>query len=331
MVQDCTVAERDKRQYNKVQADGREQRNDERPFKENALNSTQFTIEAPAKINLFFEVLGRRKDNFHEIVSVAVPIRLFDTLTFEASDDPRIQFECIGSEDVPLDETNLVIRAAKLIQRRFNVQRGAAITLTKRIPSQAGLGGGSSDAVAALRLACQGWNLDLPEAALLPIAAEIGSDCPIFLYDVPTISKGRGEQIQPLPPMPPLWFVLLKPPEGLSTASVYAECMPLHDGQLHNGQFRQPDDLIAALSEGNVQKIGQNLFNRLEVPAQKLWHRFGEVKYQLLTAGCLAVQMSGSGTAFFGLCKDKAHAEEIFQRLHPELAQESKLFLVRTL
>ena len=199
------------------------------------------------------------------------------------------------------------------------------------------MGGGSSDAVAALRLANRGWKLDIPDSELLPFAAELGSDCPIFFYDVPTISRGRGEHIQPLLPRfpkntpPPLWFVLLKPPEGLSTASVYAECMPLHDGQ-----FRQPDTLIAALSEGNVREIGQHLFNRLEVPAQKLWHRFGEVKDQLFAAGCLAVQMSGSGTAFFGLCKDEAHATAAFQRLQRESiqrkpTQEHKLFLVRTL
>jgi len=295
------------------------------------LNNARLTIEAPAKINLFFEVLGRRSDHFHEIVSVAVPIQLFDTLTFEATDSPQIRFECLGGKNIPTDDTNLVVRAAKSIQRRFNVQHGAIITLTKRIPSQAGLGGGSSDAVATLRLACWGWNLDLPDAELLPIAAELGSDCPIFLYDVPTISEGRGEQIQPLPPIPPLWLVLLKPPEGLSTATVYAECMSLHDGQ-----FRQPDALLVALSRGNAQEIGQNLFNRLEVPAQKLWHQFGEVKHQLLTAGCLAVQMSGSGTAFFGLCENEAHAKEAFQRLHRESVQgesvqENELFLVRTL
>jgi 4-diphosphocytidyl-2-C-methyl-D-erythritol kinase len=289
------------------------------------LKHSYLTAEAPAKINLFFEVLGKRNDHFHEIVSIAVPIRLFDTLTFTATDDPQIQFDCIGGKEIPTGDTNSVVRAAQSIQRHFNVRCGATITLTKRIPCQAGLGGGSSDAVAALRLACRAWNLDIPDSELLPIAAEIGSDCPIFLYDTPTLSTGRGEQIQPLSPMPPLWFVLLKPPEGLSTAAVYAECMLLHDGQ-----FRQPDDLIAALSTGNTREIGGHLFNRLETPSQKLWHRFGEVKDQLSAAGCLAVQMSGSGTAFFGLCEDETHAKSVFQRLHCELAQGNELFLVRT-
>jgi len=282
--------------------------------------------ETPAKINLFFEVLGKRNDGFHEIVSIAAPIRLFDTLSIEWIDGPQIRFDCIGGgNEVPLDETNLVVRAAKYVQQHFNVRHGAAIKLTKRIPCQAGLGGGSSDAVATLRLASRVWNLDVPDSELLPIAVELGSDCPIFFYDVPTISRGRGEQIQPLLSMPTLWFVILKPPEGLSTASVYAECMPLHDGQ-----FRRPDELITALSKGNVQEIGRNLFNRLEVPAQKLWHRFGEIKNQLLAAGCLAVQMSGSGTAFFGLCQNEPHAQETFQRLLRNPVQGNEFFLVRT-
>ncbi|MDR0328578.1 MAG: 4-(cytidine 5'-diphospho)-2-C-methyl-D-erythritol kinase [Planctomycetaceae bacterium] len=285
---------------------------------------SNWIAETPAKINLFFEVLGKRSDQFHDIVSIAVPIRLFDTLSFELTDDPQIRFVCIGGgKDVPLDDTNLVVRAAKIIQQRFHVQRGAAITLTKRIPSQAGLGGRSSDAAAALRLACRTWNLDVSDSELIPIAAELGSDCPIFFFDVPTISTGRGEQIHPLPPVPPLWLVLLKPPEGLSTARVYAECMPLHDGQ-----FRTTDDLIAALSTGDAQKIGQRLFNRLEVPARSLWHRFDEIKQQLFSAGCLAVQMSGSGTTFFGLCQDETQAKDVFQQLQGGLKGNSEVFLV---
>jgi len=270
-------------------------------------------------------VWGKRSDFFHEIVSVAVPIRLFDTLSFELTSEPVIQFECFGGKEIPRDDTNLVVRATRMLQQRFNVRQGAAITLTKRIPSQAGLGGGSSDAVTAIRLASRLWHLDVSDVELLPLAAEIGSDCPIFFYEVPTISTGRGEQIKPLPAMPTLWFVLLKPPEGLSTANVYAECMPLHDGQ-----FRQPDQLLAALSRGTVPQIGQALFNRLEVPAKKLWHRFDEIKSQLLAAGCLAVQMSGSGTAFFGLCKDEAHAQETLARLARDPVQGNEYFVVRT-
>ena len=279
--------------------------------------------ETPAKINLFFEVLGKRYDGFHEIVSVAVPIRLCDALTLVPSKDPQIQFECVGNDTVPTDETNLVVKAVKLIQKRFNVQYGAAITLLKRIPIQAGLGGGSSNAAAALRLACQVWDISVSDSELMPLAAELGSDCPLFFYDVPTISTGRGERVQPLPSIPTLWFVLLKPPEGLSTAKVYAECLPQREN-------RMPDDLIAAMSNGNVHEIGRHLFNRLEIPARKIWPRFDAVKSQLLSSGCIAGQMTGSGTAFFGLCEDESHAEEVFRRLQRDSAPDDDVFLVRT-
>ena len=296
----------------------------------NQRSSTLWTAEAPAKINLFFEVLGQRDDGFHNIVSIALPIQLFDTLAFELTDTPGIPFKCVGNKDIPLDETNLAVRAVKLLQQRYHVPYGASLTLTKRIPSQSGLGGGSSDAAAALRLACRAWNLDVPEPELMTLASELGSDCPLFFFDGPTIGTGRGEQIQPLSDTvlsgrAALWFVLLKPPEGLSTPAVYAECMPIHDGQ-----FRQSDDLIKAIETGNVHAIGQHLFNRLEHPAQKLWTRFGEFKPFLLSLGCLAVQMSGSGTAFFGMCENEEHAREVFESLCRKAAPEHKPFLVRS-
>jgi len=267
-------------------------------------------IDTPAKLNLFFEVLGKRDDGFHEVVSVAIPIGLFDTLTFEPTDTPHIQFACVGDRGVPGDASNLVVRAVRLLQERFQVQRGAVITLTKRIPSQAGLGGGSGNAVGAMRLARQCWGLDVSDAELIPFAAELGSDCPLFFYDVPTVCTGRGDLVQPLPASPPLWFVLCKPAEGLSTAQVYAECMPLHDKQ-----FRRPNELIAALTSGDVTAIGKCLFNRLEAPAKRIWPRFDSVREHLSSLGCLAVQMSGSGTAFFGLCADEVHSQEVLRRL----------------
>ena len=168
-------------------------------------NNVSITAEAPAKINLFFEVLGKRSDNFHEIISIAVPIRLFDTLTFTATDDAQIQFKCSGGTDIPLDDTNLVVRAVKLIQERqerktYAHRRGAVITLTKRIPSQAGLGGGSSDAVAAIRLACCGWNLDIPDSELLPIPPKSVATVRYFFTMSRQSAKGAGNKFNHCPP-----------------------------------------------------------------------------------------------------------------------------------
>ncbi|MDR3183100.1 MAG: 4-(cytidine 5'-diphospho)-2-C-methyl-D-erythritol kinase [Planctomycetaceae bacterium] len=278
---------------------------------------TSSPVPAPAKINLFFEVLGKRDDGFHEIVSVALPVRLFDRLTLEAADDGKITFQCTGqSADVPADETNIVVKTLEKLRQRYGVRCGASVHLQKQIPSQAGLGGGSSDAAAAASAAVKAWQLNVTKIELAALLAEIGSDCPLFLYDTASISTGRGETVQPLPAAAPLWFVIWKPAQGLSTAAVYKECMPLHDGH-----FRKPDALITALASGNADAVGRELFNRLEVPARKLWTgfdtAFDDVRRKLTEAGCIAVQLCGSGASFFGLCYNQRHAEETASKLSP--------------
>jgi 4-diphosphocytidyl-2-C-methyl-D-erythritol kinase len=278
-------------------------------------HETSWIAHTPAKLNFFFEVHGKRHDGFHEITSVAVPIRLMDRLKLEPTEDGLIDFDCLGGgEDIPSDETNIVVKALQLVKQRFNVKQGASVCLHKRIPSQAGLGGGSSDAAAAIKLARRAWKLDVTDKELIPLAAEIGSDCPIFFYKTPSLSRGRGEIIEPLnvaaTSVLPLWFVILKPAEGLSTAKVYAECMPMHDGNERN-----PAELITALQDGDAEKIGRCLFNRLEAPARKLWSRFDEIEQRLRRLDCAAVRMSGSGTAFYGLCRDQQHAKNVAAEL----------------
>ncbi|MDR0869364.1 MAG: 4-(cytidine 5'-diphospho)-2-C-methyl-D-erythritol kinase [Planctomycetaceae bacterium] len=269
-----------------------------------------WTVFAPAKLNLFFEVLGKRPDGFHEIVSVAVPVRLFDTLTFRESDTIRLTVHG-GGTDIPTDERNIVVKALRKIQDAAGYSGGAAIRLFKRIPSQAGLGGGSSDAAAALQLARRAWKLKITDDELCRIAADVGSDCPLFFYNTATSGTGRGEIIQPLKLLNrQLHFVIVKPPEGLSTAEVYKNCM-----LLHGGQFRSAEKFLTEWNSGNVERIGNALFNRLEVPARHLWHRFDEVRAMFDGLDCLAVQMSGSGTAFFGLCRSKRHARFVVKEL----------------
>ncbi|MDR2707045.1 MAG: 4-(cytidine 5'-diphospho)-2-C-methyl-D-erythritol kinase, partial [Planctomycetaceae bacterium] len=193
-------------------------------------SKTFWTAYAPAKLNLFFEVYGKRDDGFHEITSIALPIRLFDTLIFEPTEKEEIDFCCLNaSSDVPDNENNLVVRAIRLLQKRVGIIRGARIRLFKRIPSQAGLGGGSSDAATTLQTARLVWNLNISDKELLEIAAELGSDCPIFFHRNASISYGRGERIRSIGGfIPKLYFVILKPSEGLSTATVYNQCMSCH-------------------------------------------------------------------------------------------------------
>jgi 4-diphosphocytidyl-2-C-methyl-D-erythritol kinase len=286
-------------------------------------SKTFWTAYAPAKLNLFFEVYGKRDDGFHEITSIAVPIRLYDTLIFEPTEKEEINFTCPNaSSDVPDNENNLVIRAIRLLQKRTGIVRGVKIRLFKRIPSQAGLGGGSSDAATVLQTARHVWNLNITDLELLKIAAELGSDCPIFFHRNASISYGRGEIIRSIGLIPKLHFVILKPCEGLSTATVYNQCMSCHDLQ-----FQYPEKLITELKKGDLVRIGRCFFNRLEKPAQVVWHPFHLFKQELEKFDCLTVGMSGSGTAFYGLCRNARHAACVAGQLRQRVTKNNHIFV----
>ena len=155
-------------------------------------DTVEIVIQTPAKLNLFFEVLGKRADGYHEIETLMCPISLCDTLHFRGTSSDDLDLQCSwgmasqggsGFEGVPRDGKNLVWRAVDLIRRRTGTRQGAKLRLIKRIPTAAGLGGGSSDAAAALVAANLGWKLDLPRAELAAMAAELGSDVPFFLHE----------------------------------------------------------------------------------------------------------------------------------------------------
>ncbi|MDR2169022.1 MAG: 4-(cytidine 5'-diphospho)-2-C-methyl-D-erythritol kinase [Planctomycetaceae bacterium] len=285
------------------------------------------TVLAPAKLNLFFEVHGKRSDGFHEITSLAVPIRLFDILTFELlAESGNVKFSCLGGgDDVPLDNNNIVVRALELFRKRYGITQGIRARLFKRIPSQAGLGGGSSDAVAALFAARKFWAPSIVLGDLAPIASELGSDCPLFLYDGATIACGRGEKIEAVSHMPKLHFVLFKPAEGLSTSAVYAKCMRTHDKK-----FRDVFEVTDSLAKGGLKRIGAQLFNRLETPASEIWRRFDEVKRRLEQLDCIAVKMSGSGTAFYGLCHNARHSRHVAAKLRHSLRRNETVYNVES-
>ena len=164
-------------------------------------------IQAPAKVNLFLEVFGRRDDGYHELETLLVPVRLYDSLCFAAmsagqdgSAGPlELHVSTSGGqsilrplEDVPTDRTNLVIRALELLREQSGCRFGAVVDLVKRIPISAGLGGGSSDAAAALRLANRGWNIGFNDLQLSELGAQLGSDVPFFLAISPAVCRGRG-------------------------------------------------------------------------------------------------------------------------------------------
>lgn len=275
--------------------------------------------QAPAKLNLFFEVLGKRDDGYHEIETLMVPVDLYDTLYFREDSSGQVELDCRRAPgrrgpggyrlgDVPEGRENLVLRAVELLRRRAGVRSGASLRLVKRIPSAAGLGGGSSDAAAALAVANRGWNLGWSRPALAELAAELGSDVPFFLANGPAVCRGRGERVQPVAGLGALCFVVVRPPVGLATAAVYRACQVPPDP-------RSPDALLRALSGGDLRAAGRLLWNRLQGAAETLSPWIRRLREEMARMDLLGHQMSGSGTCYFGLCRHARHARRVAGRL----------------
>jgi 4-diphosphocytidyl-2-C-methyl-D-erythritol kinase len=279
----------------------------------------EIVIQTPAKLNLFFEVLGKRQDGYHEIETLMCPIDLYDTLTFREEPSGRLNLQCqwacapdgpgeAGHEELPRGSDNLVLRAIDLICRRTGIARGADLLLIKRIPLAAGLGGGSSDAAAALVAANLGWSLRLSPAELMGLAAELGSDVPFFLIGGPAVCRGRGELVEPVAGLGPMHFVLVRPPAGLSTADVYGACRPADAP-------RPLEPLLKALRAGDGRQAGGLLVNRLQPAAEALSPWIARLRERFGREDLLGHGMSGSGTTYFGLCRHARHARRIARRL----------------
>ncbi len=283
-------------------------------------------VWTPAKLNLFLEIFHKREDGFHELETLMCPIRLYDTLLFETdfqvvgeTSNP-VRLESVwalqpgGSKSpelplIPLDRGNTVVRAVELLRQSAGVEVGAKIRLIKRIPALAGLGGGSSDAAAALLGANLVWGLGRSTRELMALAAEIGSDVPYFLQSDWAMCRGRGEIIEPVPRMPRLSCVVVHPGEGLSTAAVYGRCQvaDVQDAK----QRRSAAPLLAALRQGRLSLAGQFLHNRLQPAAEQLTPVIRQLSADFTAAGVAAHQMSGSGTSYFGLCHHDRHARRV--------------------
>ena len=276
---------------------------------------------APAKLNLSLQVLARRPDGYHEIESLMVPISLHDRLTLSLAAPGRFSLAVSFrgglargggrqlARDVPADDRNLVLRAVRLLAARAGVEAGLAIELAKAIPSGAGLGGGSSDAAAALTAAARLWGLNWLPQQLADLAAEIGSDIPWFFTNGSGLVGGRGERVVPVPGIRPLPVVIACPAEGLSTAAVYAACEP------DAGRRGEAAVLAAALAAGRMRQALPLLDNMLEPPARRLAPAVDCLLVEMRRAGAVRPLLTGSGSACFSLCRSRSEANRLAGRL----------------
>jgi 4-diphosphocytidyl-2-C-methyl-D-erythritol kinase len=270
-------------------------------------------IFAPAKLNLFLAVTGRRADGFHELVSVAAQLDFGDTLTVEAAED--VSLAC-SDASLACDETNLVLRAARAFAAATGWRGGAKFFLEKRIPTGAGLGGGSSDAVAALRALNQlaGAAPALAPAALAAIAAGLGSDCPLFLHDGPVAMRGRGERIAALPAGAAARLrgrraLVFKPGFGIATPWAYARLAA--GAPASYVPAAEAEARLAAWCGDAAAPAEKLLFNGMEPPAFAKYLALPALLAELRARFGLAPRMSGSGSACFALLADDTDAAPI--------------------
>jgi len=263
--------------------------------------SAAVTVRAHAKINLELRVTAARPDGYHELETVFQSIELHDVLRCEPREGP-FRIVC-DAPRVPAGPDNLVWRAAEALWRRLGrggEPAGAVVTLDKRIPVQAGLGGGSADAAAALVALAGLWGGKTDAAALAPVAAEIGSDVAFFLTGGTALGFGRGERLLPLPDLAPHWVVLVRPGFGVSTADAYRWFDAA--GPAGDRGAAAPLDRSWTLGAGPIR-------NDLEGPVAARHPEIASIRTALMASGARVAGLSGSGSAVFGLFGSRAAAE----------------------
>jgi 4-diphosphocytidyl-2-C-methyl-D-erythritol kinase len=270
------------------------------------------SVEAPAKVNLFLRVLGRRPDGYHELETLVAPIDLADRLEIHADSGPEFRtlalaLDVTGDLDlvpqVPADESNLVLRAARALADVVEARGFADITLEKRVPVAAGLGGGSADAAATLRVLNELWECGLDEDELSEMAALVGSDVPAFIVGGPALARGRGERVEPIS-VPSLKLALVTFPFGVSTEDAFRWWD--EDGRSPGAD---PGPVLSAARGDSGAALGNLLYNDLEDVVLRRHPAIGEAKERLFHAGALGVVMSGSGPTLAALLPSEGRFE----------------------
>jgi len=259
-----------------------------------------YTIKAPAKINVHLKVTGRRPDGYHELVSIMVPVDIFDVIDLKVSSGAGIRISCRGRE-IPADESNLAYRAARDFMSLAGIREGVSISLAKNIPVAAGLGGGSSDGAAVLIALNRMYSRPLSQAELHKLALNLGADVPFFLMGGPCLATGVGEILEPIHNWPEAWYVIVTPPIQVSTAWVYRNLKL----KLTTGEY---DYIVKTLKNGTFTISGL-LENDLETVTTASFPLINTLKKLLVDAGAEGAIMSGSGPSVFGVFASREKAE----------------------
>jgi 4-diphosphocytidyl-2-C-methyl-D-erythritol kinase len=287
-----------------------------------------YRLIAPAKINLLLEIIGDRPDGFHELVMVMQSVDLADEIELKhLGSGDRILLHCTHPQ-VPLGETNLAYRAAKLMQECFPGHGGVEITIQKNIPIGAGLAGGSTDGAAVLVGLDLMWNLGLAQDELHTLAAKLGSDMPFCVSGGTALALGRGEELSPLPDLDRLYAVLAKYQTlSVSTPWAYQTYRQQFGATYANDPTAQEErrrtgpsvGLLGAISHHDAASIGQALHNDLEKVVLNHHPQVGLLREKLVEQSTLGAMMSGSGPTVFALAATREEAQQIAASIQAEL------------
>ena len=267
------------------------------PNSQSSIKNRQFL--APAKLNIRLKVTGRRADGYHELVSIMVPVGLFDHIELELIRLRRIMLSC-QDLSVPNNKENLVYRATSAFFSKAGTPRGISIKLTKNIPVSAGLGGGSSDAAFILKGLNEMWSNPLTPQELADLSVCLGADVPFFLLNRPCIARGIGEILEPIERWPKFWYIIVMPALEVSTAWVYGNLKL----KLTKGEYQY---IVTWLRKGRFE-ISRILENDLETITGFHFPIIASIKKLLLEEGAEGALMSGSGPSVFGIFKSKDKA-----------------------
>lgn len=277
--------------------------------------------KAPAKLNLLLNVLFKRTDGFHELELIMTAIDLSDRLTFTPQKDSAIKLVS-NSAAIPLNKKNIVYQAARLLREKHQIDEGVQIRINKQIPVAAGLGGGSSDAAAALRGLNRLWQLNLSLEELAELGETLGSDVPFCIYNKTAYATGRGEAIQLIEEMPQCWVVLVKPVKGISSWTVFEklepEALPKFPAQ----------QMVEAIAAKDYEKMVQQMGNALEPISIEQQPDIQIIKEKMKAFGADTAVMSGTGPTVYGFTQHFSKAQRIVNGLKGFCKE---VYLVRTL
>lgn len=272
------------------------------------MNYDCVTLKAYAKINLSLDIIGRRDDGYHELESVMQSVSLCDDVTVYLMNQPTITIFC-SDRSIPVDERNTAYKAAKLMLDLAGVKCGCEIIINKRIPSQAGLGGGSADAAAVIKALNKALELNFDDNKLAKIGSQVGADVPFCIYNGTCLCKGVGEDVEVLPALKKHHVVIIKPNFGISTPEAYKNF-----DKKQTPSARASEKLVEAIKNG--EDISKLIANDLEIAAEN--DEIKAIKAKLIENGALCAQMSGSGSAVFGLFDVKDNALTAYDSLSRE-------------